>query len=79
MAPTLAEQVGRHSKENTTLAQYKYSPECCCKDRVPAEWKEFVEDESLIALNEVLLYVAGSKISNNEVCTQHLIKLAVKL
>lgn len=79
VAPTLAEQVRKHNKENTISVQNKYSFACHCKDRVSVRQKEFVKDKSLLALNKVLFYIIVSKINYYKVCTQHFIKHAIKL
>ena len=59
MVLILAEQVRKHSKENTTLSQHKYSPVYCYKDEILARQKKFVEDKSLVALNKILFYIVA--------------------
>jgi len=73
------EQVEKHDKEGTTSAQYHYSPECRCGRRVPAMWKAFVEEESLVPLYEALYYLATSKLGNLDLCIGHRVKLALKM
>lgn len=73
------EQVGKHNKEGKTSAQHTHSPVCRCNHRVPAMWKAFVEEESLVPLCEALFYLATSKLANWDVCIEHRIKLALKL
>lgn len=57
------EQVGKHNKEGKTSAQHTHSPVCRCNDRVPAMWKAFVEEDSLVPLCEALFYLATSKLA----------------
>ena len=78
-SPISSGQVEKDSKEGKTSASHNYSPKCSCNGRVPRMWKAFVEDESLVALCEVLYYLAASKLGDFEACLEHKIKLAFKL
>ena len=63
-----------HSKEGITSASHNYFPVCRCNDWVPC--KAFVEDESLVALGEVLYYLAVSKLGHYKACIEYKIQLA---
>lgn len=78
VAPSPTKQEKKHSEEGIQSAQHNYPPVCDCK-RVTAGWKAFVEDETLVALSEVLYYLGASKLGNYDVCVEHRIKLALKL
>lgn len=78
-SPIFFGQVEKDSKDDKNLASHNYFSYYSSNSRVIRMWKAFIEDESFVALCEVMYYLVGSKLGDFEAYFEHKMKLTCKL